>query len=67
MPGLTVAITGNVLRETSQAVLFYDGTRHAWLPTSQISDRRIVGTQPDGEELEELDIPEWLAQAKELI
>ena len=51
--------------KTNKAVLINDGTRDAWIPTSQIED-------PDPAELEagqhvELLLPEWLCKEKGLI
>lgn len=51
--------------KTTKAVLINDGTRDAWIPTSQIED-------PDPADLDigqhvELLLPEWLAKEKGLI
>ncbi len=50
-------------RETSLALLVFDGTREVWVPKSQISD---YGEDRQGNTTS-IFIPEWLAEEKDLI
>jgi hypothetical protein len=59
-------ISGEIRRETTQAVLFYDGTREVWLPKSQIKIEEKDGFVLGGK-LVEVTLPEWLASEKGLI
>lgn len=50
------------IRETDAAYLLADGACEVWIPKSQIEEEE---TMPNG--LLRIVIPEWLANAKELI
>lgn len=47
-----VEISGNEQRRTGKALCWFDGTREAWIPISQITEN------DDGT----ISIPEWLAK-----
>lgn len=51
-----VEISGEVRRESERAYLFFDGSREAWVPKSQVE------TAENG-----LHMPEWLAKDKGFI
>jgi len=57
-----VEITVQVRAETPKAYLVFDGDVEAWLPKSQVE----VISQEDAETIT-IEIPEWLAQDRELI
>lgn len=66
MSGPKTEISGEIRRETAQAVLFFDGTREVWLPKSQIKIEDKDGFVLGGK-LIEVTLPEWLARDKGLI
>lgn len=55
-----VTLSGEVIKETDLAILFFDGTKEIWLPKSQLEDRSEYS---DGTEIT---IPAWLAEEKDL-
>lgn len=55
-----VDVSGEIRHETARAVLFFDGTREAWLPKS------LIEIEPKGK-LFEVTMPEWLAHKHGLI
>lgn len=57
-----VEIAVEVRRETTAALLVFDGKTECWIPKSQISDQ----SETDGK-IETIFIPEWLANEKGLI
>jgi hypothetical protein len=59
-----ITISGNIMKTTERAILFYDGSIEVWLPRSQIEESLI---HTDEDKLEEITIPEWLAKENDLI
>ena len=57
-------ISCELITETDSAILIDDGGTRIWLPKSQITGLR--GDETRGDVLE-IQIPEWLAIAKDLI
>jgi hypothetical protein len=54
-----IEIACEVRRETTLAVLIFDGTREVWVPKSHISDEAVDKSS--------IFIPEWLAIEKGLV
>lgn len=60
-----IELEGYIAWETEQAILFDDGTVQAWLPKSMIESEDDISAGND--DLVTIEIPEWLAEEKELV
>ena len=66
-PTEIVEIACEVRRQTDKAWLIFDGSREAWIPTSQISDYATDKGDLGGEKVTSIFIPVWLATEKGLV
>ena len=69
---MTVEIYCHFLGKTDKAIKIHDGTIEAWIPISQIFGWSGCGdfndlTDSDAGLYLEIEIPEWLADQKELL
>ena len=66
-PQETIEIACEVRRQTDKAWLIFDGSREAWIPTSQISDHATDQGGLFGEKVTSIFVPVWLATEKGLV
>lgn len=59
-------VRGREVRRSDKALLFQQGARHVWLPLSEINVIRNIPATEETPGWTDIELPAWLADAKEL-